>query len=149
MITSLPADLVTPAELLAGYRAMVHLASNAAAALGQPIESLLPVDAARREAGRPGSGRPASALGGGLPALAACDLVAALAHNPWDAEARDPDPRAAGLISQLALIGAPPQMRGFNGPGIPPVISPDARIEAFASVDAGVARATRIGSRTG
>ena len=52
------------------------------------------------------------------------------------------------MISQLALIGAPPQMRGFNGPGIPPVISPDARIEAFASVDAGVTRATQIGSRS-
>jgi glycosyltransferase involved in cell wall biosynthesis len=87
MITSLPADLVTPAELLAGYTAMVHLASNAAAALGQPIESLLPVDAARREAGLARIAASELHWAGGLPALAACDLVAALAHNPWDAEA--------------------------------------------------------------
>ena len=52
------------------------------------------------------------------------------------------------MISPLALIGAPPQMRGFEGAGIAPVIAADARIEAFTSVDAGVSRATRIGART-
>jgi UDP-3-O-[3-hydroxymyristoyl] glucosamine N-acyltransferase len=52
------------------------------------------------------------------------------------------------VISPLALIGAPPQMRGFDGLGIAPEISSDARIEAFTSVDAGVTRPTRVGSRT-
>ena len=52
------------------------------------------------------------------------------------------------MISPLALIGAPPQMRGFDGAGITPVIAPDARIEAFTSVDAGVSRPTQVGSRS-
>jgi UDP-N-acetylglucosamine acyltransferase len=52
------------------------------------------------------------------------------------------------VISPLALIGEPPEMRGFEGPGIAPEIAPDARLEAFVTVDAGVARATRVGART-
>lgn len=49
------------------------------------------------------------------------------------------------MISRLALIGDPPESRTHEGPGVPPEIHPDARIEAFASVDAGCERATRIG----
>jgi hypothetical protein len=87
MITSLPPDVVTPGELLAGYSAMVHLASQVASQLGEPIESLLPVDSARREASQARIAASEEHRACGLPALAACDLVAALAHDPWDAEA--------------------------------------------------------------
>jgi glycosyltransferase involved in cell wall biosynthesis len=87
MITSLPPDAVTPGELLAGYSAMVHLASQVAVGLGQPIESLLPVDSARRQASQARIAASESHQARGLPALAACDLVAALAHDPWDADA--------------------------------------------------------------
>ena len=52
------------------------------------------------------------------------------------------------MISPLALIGERPEMRGFEGEGIPPAIASDARIEAFVTVDAGVSRATRVGNRT-
>ena len=52
------------------------------------------------------------------------------------------------MISPLAVIGEPPEMRGFEGPGIPPEIASDARIEALVTVDAGVARCTRVGART-
>lgn len=36
-------------------------------------------------------------------------------------------------------------MRGHTGPGIPPLVSPDARVEAFVTVDAGVTKPTTIG----
>ena len=52
------------------------------------------------------------------------------------------------MISPRALIGAPPQMRGYQEPGIPPVIDPTARVEAFSTVDAGVQDATRVGARS-
>lgn len=49
------------------------------------------------------------------------------------------------VIHPLALIGDPPEARDHVGPGIAPVIHPDARIEAFVTVDAGVQSATRFG----
>ena len=49
------------------------------------------------------------------------------------------------MIHPLALIGDCPQHRDYKGEaGIPPVIHPTARIEAFTSVDAGTMRATVI-----
>lgn len=49
-------------------------------------------------------------------------------------------------IDYRAVIGAPPQHRDYRHlPGIPPIIDPSARIEAFSSVDAGTMRATVIG----
>ncbi len=86
MLTSLPPGAVTPGELLAGYSAMVHLASNVSHHLGVTLESLLPVDAARREACRLRVEAADARERRGEVALAACDLVAALAHNPWDGE---------------------------------------------------------------
>lgn len=54
------------------------------------------------------------------------------------------------MIDELACIGRPPQDRRhrWNTPGIPPLISDTATIEAFASVDAGTVRATTIGERS-
>jgi UDP-N-acetylglucosamine acyltransferase len=49
------------------------------------------------------------------------------------------------MIHRLALIGDPPEARDHVGPGIAPVIHPEARIEAFVTVDAGVESATTIG----
>lgn len=49
------------------------------------------------------------------------------------------------MIHPLAHIGGPPESRDHQGPGISPVIHPDARIEAFVTVDAGIESATRIG----
>ena len=49
------------------------------------------------------------------------------------------------LIHPLALIGDPPESRTHSGPGIPPKIRIGARIEAFASIDAGTERATHFG----
>jgi UDP-3-O-[3-hydroxymyristoyl] glucosamine N-acyltransferase len=49
-------------------------------------------------------------------------------------------------IDQTAVIGHPPQQRGYEGPGWAPVIADTARIEAFVSVDAGTERATIVGS---
>lgn len=54
-----------------------------------------------------------------------------------------------GGVHWLALIGQPPEHREHrNTPGIPPEIDPQALIEAFATVDAGVFRPTTIGPRT-
>lgn len=50
------------------------------------------------------------------------------------------------MISHLALIGDPPESRNHVGPGVPPDIHPEARIEAFSTVDAGCERPTRIGA---
>ena len=86
MVTSLPPGVVTPGELLAGYSAMVHLASNVSHNLGVPLESLLPVDGGRREACRLRIEAADARVRSGETTLAACDLVAALAHNPWDGE---------------------------------------------------------------
>lgn len=49
-------------------------------------------------------------------------------------------------IDQTAVLGHPPEQRGFVGPGWPPVIADTARIEAFVTVDAGTERATVIGA---
>jgi acyl-[acyl carrier protein]--UDP-N-acetylglucosamine O-acyltransferase len=50
------------------------------------------------------------------------------------------------LIHPLAVIGEPPEMRGFVGEGIPPEIAPTARIEALVTIDAGCEQPTRIGA---
>ena len=55
---------------------------------------------------------------------------------------------AATVIHPTAIIGDPPQMRGFEGPGIEPFVAPTARIEAYVTVDAGCKRATFIGAHT-
>ena len=49
----------------------------------------------------------------------------------------------------LALIGEPPQVRGWmrGDPAHPPIIHPHARIEAYATVDCGQSRPTRIDAR--
>lgn len=48
-------------------------------------------------------------------------------------------------IHRLALIGDPPEHRDHrDSPGLPPMIDDSARIEAFVSVDAGLAAPTRI-----
>ena len=86
MVTSLSPDAVTPGELLAGYSAMVHLASNVSHHLGVPLESLLPVDDDRRQACRRRVEAADARERRGEVTPAACDLVAALAHNPWDGE---------------------------------------------------------------
>ena len=52
------------------------------------------------------------------------------------------------MISPLALIGAPPEHRAHLGAGIAPEIHPDARVEAFCTVDAGIREPTRIGVRS-
>jgi UDP-3-O-[3-hydroxymyristoyl] glucosamine N-acyltransferase len=49
-------------------------------------------------------------------------------------------------IDQTAVIGHPPEQRGYEGPGWAPVIADSARIEAFVSVDAGTERATVVGA---
>lgn len=49
------------------------------------------------------------------------------------------------MISPLSLIGDPPESRNHVGRGVQPEIDPDARIEAFASIDAGTERPTRFG----
>lgn len=50
------------------------------------------------------------------------------------------------MIHRLALIGDPPESRHHEGPGIPPEIHPDARIEAFVTIDAGIEQPTRFGA---
>lgn len=50
------------------------------------------------------------------------------------------------MIHPNALIGDPPESRTHAGPGIPPDLHADIRIEAFATVDAGCERPTRIGA---
>jgi UDP-3-O-[3-hydroxymyristoyl] glucosamine N-acyltransferase len=55
------------------------------------------------------------------------------------------------LISDLALIGAPPQHRDHHwgdGPFYLPSIHPTATVGAFSSVDSGFQRRTRIGPRS-
>jgi UDP-N-acetylglucosamine acyltransferase len=51
---------------------------------------------------------------------------------------------------QTAVIGHPPEARDWpqGKPGVPPSISPGARIEAFVTVDAGKTRGTFIGARS-
>jgi UDP-N-acetylglucosamine acyltransferase len=49
------------------------------------------------------------------------------------------------MIHPLAYVGGPPESRSFVGPGIEPVIDPDARVEAFVTIDAGTERPTRVG----
>lgn len=51
-----------------------------------------------------------------------------------------------GYVSPLALIGSFPESRDHTGPGITPEIDPRALIDAFATVDAGTERATRVGA---
>lgn len=62
------------------------------------------------------------------------------------------DPSLTGGIDPLALIGAPPEHRDHrdrpSGEHLTPDIAPTARIEAYVTVDAGVAVPTRIGERT-
>ena len=53
-----------------------------------------------------------------------------------------------GYISELAEIDGDPESRGFDGTPINAVIHPQARIEAFVSVDAGTIRATEIGAHS-
>ena len=86
MITSLAPDAVTPGELLAAYSVMVHLASQVSSELAQSMESLLPVNREHRAAAQARIAACETHLALGRPALAACDLVAALAHDPWDAD---------------------------------------------------------------
>lgn len=50
------------------------------------------------------------------------------------------------MIDHRAVIGEPPEQRGFTGRPLEPVIADTARIEAFVSVDAGVNRPTEIRS---
>jgi acyl-[acyl carrier protein]--UDP-N-acetylglucosamine O-acyltransferase len=52
------------------------------------------------------------------------------------------------VIHPTAVIGDPPESREFFGRGVPPMISPQARIEAFVTVDAGTKHATFVGDRT-
>lgn len=53
------------------------------------------------------------------------------------------------MIHPLALIGEPAEDRSaMDVPPIPPGIHPDAKIEAFVSVDAGTVRPTRVGARS-
>ena len=49
------------------------------------------------------------------------------------------------MIHRLALIGDPPESRTHHGPGIRPLIHPEARVEAYATIDAGTQRPTRFG----
>ena len=54
------------------------------------------------------------------------------------------------MIHKLALIGEPPQDRDWHegDPIFEPEIDESARVEAFATIDAGKVRPTRIGART-
>lgn len=54
----------------------------------------------------------------------------------------------SGYADPTTVIGHPPQMRGFAGPGIAPEIDPSARLEAFVQVDAGCHEPTRVGAGT-
>jgi UDP-N-acetylglucosamine acyltransferase len=56
---------------------------------------------------------------------------------------------ARGYTDQTAVIGHPPEARDWprDNPGLPPVVSHTARIEAFVTVDAGKERPTTIGDR--
>lgn len=56
------------------------------------------------------------------------------------------DTAATSRVSPLALIGDQPESRDHHGPGVPPLIHPGARIEAFATVDAGTSRPTTVGA---
>lgn len=51
---------------------------------------------------------------------------------------------ATSRVSDLALIGSPPESRGYRGRGHRPIIR-GARIEAFVTVDAGKEKPTLIG----
>lgn len=53
-----------------------------------------------------------------------------------------------GYVHPYALIGSPPEMRGYDDAGVTPVIHRTARINAFVTVDAGVAEPTRVGARS-
>ena len=54
------------------------------------------------------------------------------------------------MIHETALIGQPPEHRNhrWSMPGLPPQIHPTATIEAFCTVDSGIAEPTRIGERS-
>jgi UDP-N-acetylglucosamine acyltransferase len=52
------------------------------------------------------------------------------------------------VIHPTAIIGDPPEMRGYTGEGLMPKVDPTARVEAFVTIDAGVDRRTTIGPRT-
>lgn len=51
-------------------------------------------------------------------------------------------------ISTNALIGSEPESRDFHGAGIAPVIHETAKIGPYATVDAGMVRATTVGPRS-
>lgn len=51
-----------------------------------------------------------------------------------------------GGIHPTAVVGGPPEQRGYIGDGIAPEIHSTARIGALATVDAGAIRPTRIGA---
>ena len=52
--------------------------------------------------------------------------------------------RILAVIDSLACIGRPPEARGYIGTGIAPELR-GTRVEAFATVDAGTQRPTRVG----
>jgi acyl-[acyl carrier protein]--UDP-N-acetylglucosamine O-acyltransferase len=52
------------------------------------------------------------------------------------------------VIHHTAIIGDPPEMASYIGPGIPPYIDQDARIEAYVTVDAGCEKETWVGRST-
>jgi len=54
---------------------------------------------------------------------------------------------AMQYVDPLAVIGRPPEHRDhpIGAPGIAPIVHPEARIEAYSTVDAGLKAATRLG----
>src|SRR3984893_15488014 len=58
-----------------------------------------------------------------------------------------PNANYGPYVDPLAVIGRPPEHRDhpIGAPGIVPIIDPEARIEAYCSVDAGLKAATRVG----
>lgn len=66
-------------------------------------------------------------------------------HPPWAATSTH-----GGRVDPTAIIGHAPEYRDWKrgDPAWQPVIAPDARIEAYVTVDAGVKRPTRIGANT-
>ena len=63
---------------------------------------------------------------------------------------KDPTNTFGGGIDQFAVVGHAPEDRNWK-PGDkthPPIIHPTARIEAFATIDAGKTRCTQVGARS-
>jgi glycosyltransferase involved in cell wall biosynthesis len=108
MLTTVSPASVAPDALMAGQQAMMRAAAYAAEGLGQALQDVVPVDEAQRAASIECVESAEGHRVAGNLALAAYELVVALAHDPWNPVARE---RLVGLTApQTAAEGSEPEL---------------------------------------